>query len=236
MNFFEANLKYNNFLFDLDDTLLNFQASEKLSLDVTIEKFNIPNENDIFFNRYKIENDRLWKQIETGEITKDYLKIERFQRTLDAFDLTVDPEAMSDFYLTQLPQNVVLNEGAVELCRYLKNFGTIAIITNGMKNVQHTRINNSLIKDSIDFICVSEECGAAKPDPAFFEYTMNKISGAQKEKTIIIGDRLEADIKGANNYGIDSCWFNPHRVKNLTNIKSTYEINNLIDLIAVLNN
>lgn len=227
-------MKYRNFLFDLDDTLLDFQASEKLSLDITIKHFNIDNSNDDFFKRYKIENEILWKKIEQNLITKEFLKTERFKKTLDAFNLNLSPDEMADYYMSQLPQNIVLKPGAVEVLKYLKPLGNISIITNGMMATQHTRIQKSELKDYIDFICVSEECGFAKPDPSFFQFTMDKTPHFTKEETIIIGDRLEADIKGAIAFGIDSIWYNHDKIQNQTDFKPTYEVLDLFEIIKIL--
>lgn len=227
-------MKYRNFLFDLDDTLLDFQASEKLSLEITMKHFNIDNSDDEFFKRYKIENEILWKKIEQNLITKEFLKTERFKKTLDAFNLTLSPDEMANYYMSQLPQNIVLKPGAIEVLKYLKPFGNISIITNGMKATQLTRIQKSELKDYIDFTCVSEECGFAKPNPAFFQYTMDKTPQFSKEESIIIGDRLEADIKGAINYGIDSIWYNHDHIKNETAYLPTYEVQNLFEIIKIL--
>lgn len=226
-------MKYKNFLIDLDDTLLNFQESEKLCLKNTLVHFEISSRAEEFFKEYKLINDDLWKQLELGLVEKDFLKIERFRQTLNLFNLDTSAEEMSEYYLNQLPLNVVLNDHAVELCAFLKEYGTITIITNGIKFVQHQRINNSKIKDYIDLICVSEECGYAKPDVRFFDFTLNQIPHAKKSETVIIGDRLEADIKGGELFGIDSVWFNHDRIQNLTNIKPTYQVHTLKDIIEL---
>lgn len=224
-------MKYNLFLFDLDDTLLDFQASEKLSFKSTFNNFNISDDLiDALHKTYKVENNLLWKQIEKGEIDKDFLKVERFKRTLDIHKIEIPPHKMSDFYLEQLPKNVVLIDGAVEILAHLKSFGEIGIITNGIEATQRQRINNSPLKDYIDFIAVSEECGYAKPDIRFFEYAASKASVFIKDKTIIVGDRIEADILGANNFGIDSCWFNPHDQPLIEGVLPSYVVKSLHDI------
>jgi 2-haloacid dehalogenase len=48
-----------------------------------------------------------------------------------------------------------------------------------------------------------------------------------KHEAIIIGDRLDADILGANRYGIDSCWFNPERLPNISEAIPTFEVAHL---------
>ena len=223
-------MKYNLFLFDLDDTLLDFQASEKLCFHETFINFGIKDLLEDIHKTYKVENNLLWKQLEKGEVDKDFLKVERFKRTLDHHQIEIPPHKMSHFYLEQLPKNVVLIDGAVELLKHVKQFGEVGIITNGIEYTQRERIKNSELKNYIDFIAVSEECGFAKPDVRFFEFAANRSKKFVKDSTIIIGDRFDADILGAKNFGIDSCWFNPHKLENTASFKPTFEANSLAQI------
>lgn len=223
-------MKYNLFLFDLDDTLLDFKESERLSFILSLQSLGLKNEIDDLFKIYQVENSALWKLFEQGKTTKEHLKVERFRKTFSQFKLDLDPELASTRYLDTLPETVVLIDNAVELCESLKEHGEIGIITNGIHAVQNLRINNSKLAPYISFVSVSEMCGFAKPDVRFFDYTAKMAKSFQKEKTIIIGDRLEADIQGAHNFGIDSCWFNPHGLTHPEELKPTYEIQKLLDL------
>ena len=223
-------MKYNLFLFDLDDTLLDFQASESLCFKETFTNFGIKDFVEDIHKTYKVENNLLWQQLEKGEVDKEFLQIERFKRTLDHHMIEIPPHKMAEYYLGLLPKQVVLMEGAMEVLSYLKQFGEIGVITNGMENVQRERIKNSPIKKFIDFIAVSEDCGFAKPDIRFFEYAVKKAKHFNKETTIVIGDRLDADILGANQFGIDSCWFNQKNTVNILNAKPTFVINDLLSL------
>lgn len=229
-------MKYNLFLFDLDDTLLDFQASEKLCFNETFINFGIKDLLEDIHKTYKVENNLLWKQLEKGEVDKDFLKVERFKITLDHHQIEIPPHKMAEFYLQQLPKHVVLLDGAIDILSHLKQFGEIGVITNGIEFVQRERINNSELKFLIDFVAVSEECGFAKPDTRFFEYTVKKAKQPfNKESTIVIGDRLDADILGANQFGIDSCWYNQHKAENTSTAKPTYTVNDLLSLKNILN-
>lgn len=225
-------MKYSLFLFDLDETLLDFQASELLSFKQTFKHFGI-DEIDEIHKTYKVENSKLWKLIEKGEIDKDFLKVERFKKTLEKHKIEIHPHKMADYYMEQLPRHVVLIDGAVEVLKHLKQFGEIGIITNGIEVTQRLRIKNSQLKEYIDFLAVSEECGFAKPDVRFFEFAAKKAKNFSKNTTIIIGDRIEADILGAQNFGIESCWFNPHNSENTTSINPTFTINELKKLLEL---
>lgn len=227
-------MKYNLFLFDLDDTLLDFKASERLSFYQTLKDLGINRDLDYLYEQYKVENALLWKLFEEAKTTKEHLKIERFKRVFAANEISLDPVVASQKYLEWLPQTVVLMDHASQVCVELAQYGEIGIITNGISEVQTKRIENSSLAPHINFVSVSEACGFAKPDVRFFEYTAEKARNFSKSRTIIIGDRLEADIQGAQNFGIDSCWFNPHLTPRPLHLKPDYEIRHLSELTPLL--
>jgi len=216
-------MHYRLFLLDLDDTLLDFRASERLSFERTLHSLGIGLQADSLFADYQAANQQLWRDLEGGRIDKDFLKVERFRRVFGQHRLEIDPAAASHAYLEWLPQTVVLVDGARALCEALSAHGQIGIITNGIDQVQRRRIACSGLQDLIGFVATSEACGHAKPDERFFDYTTRMATSCVKRETVIIGDRLEADVLGGNRFGIDSCWFNPHGVANESAAQPTYE-------------
>lgn len=225
-------MNFNLFLFDADDTLFDFGESELLSLQKTFEQYQIEFSQDLY-KTYKEESGKLWRQLELGQTTKDFLQVERFKRTFSKHKIKRDCDEVSDLYLDLLPETVVLNPYALEICDFLNKVGEVAIITNGIKRVQHKRLERSGLKDKIKFMVVSEDCGYAKPDKKFFDYTMKKGEIQSKEGVLVIGDRLETDIEGAYLYGLDSCWYNPQKkpaeVRNMDyEISSLEEIKNIV--------
>jgi len=227
-------MKYHLFLFDLDDTLLDFRASERLSFVRALRSMGVSHEIEELFKYYQVENAALWKLFEENKTTKEHLKVERFRKVFNHFGIEMNPELASNRYLEALPETVVLMDQAVELCAWLKDFGEIGVITNGIQSVQSQRIQNSGIAPFISFVSVSDECGFPKPDVRFFEFTVKKAKQFDKSSTIIIGDREEADILGAHNFGIDSCWFNPHQKVSSVKVHPTFEIAHLSELRAHL--
>lgn len=223
-------MKYDLFLFDLDDTLLDFKESERLSFFLSLQSLGIKTDLDHLFKEYQRENQALWKLFEEAKTTKDHLKVERFRKIFSANGIDINPEIASTRYLDTLPETVVLIDHAVEICEWLVQHGEIGIITNGIHSVQTKRIKNSLIAPYISFVSVSEECGFAKPDIRFFEYSSKMAKKFSKASSIIVGDRLEADIQGAQNFGIDSCWFNPHALEKPDSLSPKYEIKHLSEI------
>ncbi|MDO8035056.1 YjjG family noncanonical pyrimidine nucleotidase [Janthinobacterium sp. SUN128] len=227
-------MKYKLFLFDLDDTLLDFRASEKRSFLHTMDELGLHEGIDALFSQYQAINIDLWKRFETGDVSKDFLKVERFRKTFTLNGIAIDPELASRLYLDSLPDTVVLIDGAKQVCETLSRIGEVGIITNGVESIQNRRIAASGLGDYISFVATSEACGHAKPDVRFFEYAANMARACSKDATIIIGDRLDADILGANRYGIDSCWFNPDNMANTSTAIPTCEVASLHDIVPML--
>lgn len=227
-------MKYNLFLFDLDDTLLDFKESERLSFRKTLDQLGVKENIHQIYQDYQAINHQLWKDFEDGKTTKDHLKVERFRKTFEAHRIDLDPDKASNCYLETLPETVVLIDHAKEICEWLATLGEIGIITNGIDHVQRKRIENSGLAPYLSFVGVSDACGYAKPDSRFFEYTVRLAKSFKKESTVIVGDRIETDIKGAKNFGISGCWFNPDKAEADQNLKPTYEIHHLSELTGVL--
>lgn len=227
-------LKHRLFLFDLDDTLLDFRASEQLSFERTLRALGLDGDIDSLFQHYQAVNLMLWRSFEAGTVSKDFLKVERFRQTFAAGGLDLDPQAASSLYLESLPQTVVLVEGARELCATLAGIGELGIITNGVDQIQKRRIASSGLGPCISFVATSEACGHAKPDSRFFDYAARMARVFERDATVIVGDRLDADILGANRFGIDSCWFNPGRLENTSLAIPSVEAASLDEVIPAL--
>lgn len=229
-------MKHRLFLFDLDDTLLDFKASETLSFVRTMQALGL-REGDVtakVFAQYQAINLDLWKRFERGEVSKDFLKVERFRRTFAQNGLDLDPAAASHLYLESLSETVVLIDGALQVCEALCAIGEVGIITNGVESIQSRRIASSGLGPHISFVATSESCGHAKPDSRFFDYTARMARAFAKHETVIVGDRLDADILGANRFGIDSCWFNPGRAANASEALPSCEVGSLHEVVPAL--
>lgn len=227
--------QYDLFLFDLDDTLLDFRESERLSFFLSMESLGIKSQLDELFNLYQKENRLLWQLFEQAKTTKEHLKVERFRIIFDTFNVEVDPVLASNRYLEALPETVVLIDFAVEICEWLSKKGEIGIITNGIHTVQTQRIMKSKIAPYIGFTSVSEACGFAKPDVRFFEHSAKMAKNFAKHSSIVIGDRIETDILGAHNFGVDGCWFNPGQLMRSHDVLPRYEIKHLSEIQNIIN-
>jgi YjjG family noncanonical pyrimidine nucleotidase len=225
---------YDLFFFDLDDTLLDFRESERLSFDRALRGLGLSEGLPELFKRYQTENLALWRDLERGATTQALLKVERFRRSFAAHGIALDPELASARYLDELPEAVVLIDHAVEICEWLSHRGEIGIITNGIQSVQARRIQNSALAPFISFVAVSESSGYAKPDVRFFEYAAKLARKFAPASSLMVGDRFEADIVGAQAFGIDCCWYNPGRQTRPRHSPPQYEIGHLSELRPLL--
>lgn len=226
-------MAYDLFLIDLDDTLLDFRASERLAFQRSVAELNHA-DKDALYESYRTINKALWEKLERCETTLEQLKIDRFRELSDTHALGLDAPNFSERYLDFLASTAVLNEHAAELCEWLGGRGEIGIVTNGFYKVQTSRIRNSALAPHISFICVSDLCGYSKPDARIFEHSSAMAKKFAKANTLVLGDRLEADILGAKNFGVDSCWFNPHGKPRGNYVAPTYEIAHLSGLRPLL--
>jgi HAD superfamily hydrolase (TIGR01549 family) len=163
-------------------------------------------------------------------VTGAQLKVERFRRFLDSLGAAIPADAFSREYLLRLAQGTFLIEGAEDLLAALRARFTLAIVTNGLAEVQRPRLDRSAIGPSFETVVVSEEVGAAKPDVRIFQHALRALGHDDPSTVLMVGDSLESDIRGGINAGMRTCWFNPSGVANDTAIQPTCEVASLREL------
>jgi YjjG family noncanonical pyrimidine nucleotidase len=224
-------LKYTWLLFDADDTLLDFPKAEADALRWTLEQSGLPFRPG-FFGLYARYNQQVWGEFERGEVTSQELRIKRFRLFFDELGIPADPQAVSPLYLRNLALGADLLPGALDVIEKLKGCCHLALITNGLADVQRPRLARSPLRDSFEKIFISEELGVAKPSPAYFDIVFREIGQPPKSSVLIIGDSPTSDIKGGLDYSIDTCWYNPKR--KATDLPVTYQVSHLQELPPLL--
>lgn len=220
---------YKYLLFDADDTVLDFRTAERTAFAAMSHECGIEFTEELY-SRYHIINARLWKQIETNEITRDELKFRRYYELVGDETLA---RKMGKAYERLLGEQNAVIDGAPELCRRLGKIYRLFIITNGLAYAQRNRIRKSAANGIFEDLFISEEIGYAKPDPRFFDAVCGKIGDPDRSNYLVIGDTLSSDISGAVAAGIDSCWYNPrHEVAD--GIRPTYTVYRLDELESIL--
>jgi len=221
---------YDVFLIDADSTLFDFELAEATAFKTVFEACGFKYSKKIL-SRYSAINDSLWKKFETGGIKVDEIKTHRFIQLFNEIGIEYNVNDFNSKYVDELAKGAFLIEGAKETCEKITSADKkIYIVTNGLTHVQRTRLSNSLIKEYITECFISELIGYQKPDVRYFEYVLYQIPPVSRDKILMVGDSLTADIAGGNNANIDTCWFNEKGAKNQTTIKPTYEITKLNQL------
>ncbi len=201
-------VRYHTILFDADNTLLDFFKSEKEALRDALGLLGVLS-NEEMLKKYSEINDGVWKMLERGEITKAELRELRFALFSSHFSLGIDVPRLANLYTELLATKSFLMDGASEACQRLAEHCRLYVITNGMASVQHGRFDSSPLFPLFQGAFISDEIGAEKPSPLFFEHVAAKIPQFDPRDTLVVGDSLTSDIKGGVDAGIDTCWFNP---------------------------
>lgn len=224
--------KYKWYLFDADGTLFDYDGAEATALKRTFEEFEL-GYGPTFAQTYRRINAEIWSEFEQGRISQSRLRTRRFELLFESLQVECNPETFSTTYLRNLAEGSELIEGAEEVVRTLRDQATLMIITNGLADVQRPRFASSTIGDCFVDLVISEEVGEAKPGQKIFDVAFEKMHYPKKEEVLIVGDSLTSDIQGGNNYGIDTCWFNPGQKPSDGTVKATYQIADLHELLSL---
>lgn len=220
-------------LFDADNTLFNFDAGNRRAFSETCRVCRLPDTPELF-QVYEQANAEMWSAFDRGECTKDFLVVERFRLFLERAGLQADPVLCNKIHLDTLATNTVLLPHALEVCRALAQTHRLYIVTNAVAAVQKARLAASDIRPYITDAFISEDAGANKPSAAYFDYVFSRIPGITRENCLLIGDSPSSDLRGANNYGIPCCWYNPQGLARPDGLRIDYEIRDLLELLPIV--
>lgn len=195
-------------LWDIDGTVLDFIAAEKVALRETAKSFGLGELTDEDIKVYSAINKSYWKRLETGELTKPQILKGRF---VDFFKLKgfefEDYDAFNAEYQVRLGDTVCFFDDSYNIIRSLKGKVKQYAVTNGTKVAQDRKLKNSGLIDLLDGVFISESVGAEKPSALFFDKVFEQIGHFDGNEVMIVGDSLTSDIKGGNNAGIICCWY-----------------------------
>lgn len=218
-------------LIDIDDTLLDFNLCAKWAMEETAKTMEISLPTHAFDCFQKI-NASLWKQLEKKEITPDGIYYVRWHKVSNALNIPFDGDKFEDYFLDHLSKSTIQVEGAAELLDYLSDKYKIYAASNGPFDQQVQRMKLAGMDRYISGYFVSEKIGYSKPSKEFFDACYKEMQVSDRQEVLMIGDSLSADIKGAHNYGIKTCWFD----KGLKGLKNAadFTVTHLLDIKEVI--
>ena len=227
-------MTYKFLLFDLDHTLLDFDTAEDVALTQLLKEEGVE-DIQAYKDYYVPMNKLLWKDLELKKIRKQKLVNTRFSKLFAHFGIEKDGVYLAERYQFYLAQQGQVFSGAMELLDSLIDRGyELYAATNGITTIQTGRMAQSGLAPYFNQVFISEQLQTQKPDALFYEKIGQQIAGFSKEKTLMIGDSLTADIQGGNNAGIDTIWYNPHHLENHTQAQPTYEVDSYQALLELL--
>lgn len=225
---------YTTILWDLDNTLLDFTASERYAFHTCMRDAGIETTEELLAAYSRI-NLSFWKMLERGEITKDALLEQRFIRFFESVGIRgVDTVRFRNLYQRLLGSVYYYLDDSYELCERLHQTHRQYIVTNGVAATQRSKLRLSRLSLVTDGCFISEEIGYDKPSPQFFERSFAQIPDFHPEEAILVGDSTTSDMLGANHVGIACCWYNPAHLPQPADIRIDYTISHLSKLTAIV--
>ncbi len=225
--------KYRYILFDADDTVFDFRECERLAFIASLKAFGVENGEEIHPIYHDI-NDALWKKLELGLVTRDIIKTERFAELIRVTGVLEESRTkdLAHEYMEQLACQNILYPYSLDTCAKLAEKYDLYFITNGLTYTQNKRLFPSPVIKYFKKVYISEEMGCAKPSREFFDIVIGDIGDTDLSDYLVVGDSLTSDIKGAVNYGIDSCYV--ARGRDTENCPATYTVDTIADLVPML--
>lgn len=234
-------MKYKYILFDIDDTLIEFERSFKNGAAKVLEMGGAKITPDAL-TLFKKLNDDEWFGSGMDEIHNPYIHDNYhmlYHRYVDnslmaavrEFNLQGNFDDLMKCFNRSLGTEAHINPNAVTVLEKLHKDHILCIATNGLIRIQPYKADN--FKEYISKVFVSEAMNHMKPEKEYFDYIIHEL-GCKRNECLMVGDSLINDISGAMNSGIAACYYNPQRLENKTSVRPDYEINDFIELLDIV--
>ena len=219
-------------LIDMDDTLCDFFLSANCAIEKMFKKNGFPyDENTLKI--YREVCDPLWNLVEKRELTLKELQKVRWTKVFKRLNIDAPDGDYESQYRENLANTVFLIDGAKELLKYLSSKYTVCVETNSHYNQQMARLKLAGLDLYVHHLFTSNEIGYEKPYKEFYAACLEKLGNPDKSEVIMIGDSINADVKGAWEFGIKAIWFNSKQ-KGETCPYAQYTVDSLVGIMDIL--
>ena len=226
-------MNYKAIIFDLDDTLIDFQAAQSRGLNFIYHHFFASCELADFTQAYESINRRLWDAVGKGQMLPGEVGLERFRALSRLLGVEVEAEHVAAIYELKISEEVEWMPNAKPCIEQLSQSYRLGILTNGVQAAQQRKLFHMNVSGHFHSVVISEELGVAKPNPYAFKYILQQIE-CLPEACLMVGDSLSSDYQGSMNVGMDFCWFNPsHQDLPPTYARPRMEVAHLSDLMIL---
>lgn len=222
-------------LWDVDGTLLDFEAAQKAAVQSLFCEFGFGECPDAMVARYSQINQGYWERLERGELTKPQILVGRFRTFFG--EVGIDPSLAPEFndrYQQRLGDTIVFMDDSYEIVKSLRGKVLQYVVSNGTVLAQTKKLRTSGLGSLMDGVFLSEQVGWEKPHARFFDAVMQSIQEKDKSRILIVGDSLTSDILGGTNAGIATCWYNPKCKSAKADVRIDYEIRDLHEIYGIL--
>lgn len=232
--------QYKAIFLDWDNTIGDWTTAEHKALQDIYTHYQLNRLYPTFehyLNAYKPYNLELWAQYGRGEVTKEWLHLQRFLRPIEGLPVTGDElrdlaHEMGAEFLQLTNKYFCLLPDAEEVVKYLASKYPLTIISNGFKEVQYYKFEHSGLAPYFTHTLISEEVGINKPQPGIFQIALQR-NGISADQAVMIGDSYSSDIAGAKAAGIDQIWITGDGLPG-TGETATYIVPKLIEVMNIL--
>lgn len=222
-------------LWDVDGTLLDFDAAERAAIRTLFTEFGLGECTDEMLARYHEINVGFWQRLEKGELSRPEVLLGRFEQFFGEYG--IDPKtapAFNERYQLTLGDTIVFHDDSINIVNALKGKVRQYVVSNGTVAAQTKKLRLSGIGELMDGVFLSEEIGVEKPDPAFFEKVLSRIRPCDLSAVMIVGDSLTSDMRGGINAGIKTCWYNPEKKPLPSDLRIDHVISDLNEVLPLL--
>jgi HAD superfamily hydrolase (TIGR01549 family) len=229
--------RYDAVLFDVDDTLLDFRASEAEACRAVFDLYAIAGlSSDIFLAAFQNANDITWDLYMEKRITRAEVADQTFENLARLLPMSdhVDTHAAALTFDTAFAEHSVAEPDASRVLASLHGRCLAGVISNHEQPaVQRRRLAASGLAAFLDVVVISGDIGIEKPDPRVFDHTL-QLLGMTAEQCLFVGDSIISDDAGAQNAGMDFCWYRRHHTAPFAPTTAVKVIESLTELRALL--
>ncbi|WP_448266895.1 HAD family hydrolase [Nostoc sp. DSM 114159] len=231
-------MSYKAIIFDLDNTLLNFEICERQAILGALKACTISLDlhkisENVFLQAFETYNSQYWRQREIFS-PSELIEIS-YRSTLAQLDIQTDKISnLSQSFWQIFNHSSVLEPNVYEVLTVLARSYRLAVISNGFVSAQLPRMQAAGIEHFFEEVVVSEAIGFAKPSPEIFHHALSKLNLTSAE-VLYVGDSLKHDYAGATQVKMDFCYYNRKNQNLPQEVKPKFMISELLNLLELFN-
>lgn len=223
-------MRYKAILIDADETLMDFRSAEANAIGELFRRFSVSQTG--LTEAYSQINVACWEEYEKGLLTLKALRVERFKRFSERYSPGLDAGRLADEYDGLLALQGDTLPRAVEVTKEISSRLPVAIVTNGTREIQLSRIKRAGLLPYVSGVVISEEIGSRKPEPDMLFHALRLLNVDSPSDALMIGDSLTSDMPAARNAGTDFLWYNPLGRARPCGARITYEARDISEFVS----